>query len=161
MLRGEWKEEMLKTNRRKVLLLFSVVAIASVLGTWYVTASAADTGEENSNDFSGICEWLRVRIQRRERYRLIEVSEEYEATVITIAESDDDVQGLLAEGYTILGVRPVIKSMVDADGDVTAKAINAIVVLEQDTTNHAAVWVNLDEARVTKIVIVTRTVIEK
>jgi hypothetical protein len=41
------------------------------------------------------------------------------------------------------------------------KATSAIVMLEKGTTGHASVWVNVDEAKVTRIVILTRTVIEK
>ena len=53
------------------------------------------------------------------------------------------------------------KAVVEGDGSVKARATDAVVLLEKDETSHATVWVDLDEAKVTKIVILTRTVIEK
>jgi len=81
--------------------------------------------------------------------------------VINIAKNDTDVQNLLADGYNVTGVRPIIKTIVEGDGSVVTKATSAIVMLEKDTTGHASVWVDLEQGKVTKIVILTRTVIEK
>ena len=78
-----------------------------------------------------------------------------------IAKSDTDVQNLLADGYNITSVRPIIKTVVDAEGDVVTKATSAVLMLQKDTTGLASVMVNLEEAKVTQIVILTRTVIEK
>jgi hypothetical protein len=91
----------------------------------------------------------------------IQVSAEFEQNVTDIAKSDTDVQTLLAEGYNVTSVRPIIKSVVDANGYVTTKATSAIVILQKDTSGHAEVLVNLEEGKVTRIVIFTRTVIEK
>jgi hypothetical protein len=91
----------------------------------------------------------------------ITVSQEYKDKVISIAQNDSDVQSLLAEGYNITGVRPIINTVVEADGTVTMKATTAIVMLEKDTTGRAFVTVNVEEGKVTKIVTLTRTVIEK
>jgi hypothetical protein len=41
------------------------------------------------------------------------------------------------------------------------KATNAIVTLAMNTTGRALVWVNVEQAKVTRIEIVTMTVIEK
>jgi hypothetical protein len=91
----------------------------------------------------------------------ITVSQEYKDNVINIAKNDSDVQNLLADGYNITGVRPIISTVVEADGTVTMKAMTAVVVLEKDTTGRAFVTVNVEKAKVTEIVILTRTVIEK
>jgi len=94
----------------------------------------------------------------------ITVSQEYKDKVINIAKNDSDVQSLLADGYNITDVRPIINTIVEADGTVTMKAMTAIVVLEKDTTNatgRAFVTVNVEEGKVTRIEILTRTVIEK
>jgi hypothetical protein len=93
--------------------------------------------------------------------RNITVSQEYKDKVINIAQNDSDVQSLLADGYNITAVRPIINTVVEADGTVTMKATTAVVVLEKDTTGRAFVTVNVDEGKVMKIVILTRTVIEK
>jgi len=91
----------------------------------------------------------------------ITVSEEYKDNVISIAQNDSDVQNLLADGYNITKVRPIITTTVEGDGTVTTKATTAIVTLEKDTTGRAFVTVSVEEGKVTQIVILTRTVIEK
>ena len=91
----------------------------------------------------------------------IEVSEEFKQTVTNIAESDEDVQNLIADGYNVTAVRPIIKTVVDAEGNVVTKATSAVLLLQKDTTGHASVLVNIEEAKVTQIIILTRTVIEK
>jgi hypothetical protein len=91
----------------------------------------------------------------------ITVSQEYKDNVINITESDTDVQALLTEGYNITGVRPIISTTIGADGTVTMKATSAIVMLSQGTTGRAFVWVDVEQAKVTRIEILTITVIEK
>jgi hypothetical protein len=91
----------------------------------------------------------------------ITVSQEYNDTVINIVQNDSDVQNLLADGYNITDVRPIINTIVEADGTVTMKATTAIVMLSKNTTGRAFVTVNVEEEKVTEIVILTRTVIEK
>lgn len=91
----------------------------------------------------------------------LEVSAEFKQTVTDIANNDTDVQNLLAEGYNVTSVRPIIKSVVDAEGLVTTKATSAVLTLEKDTSGFASVNVNLEQAKVTQIVIMTRTVIDK
>jgi hypothetical protein len=95
-------------------------------------------------------------------FGFVEVSEEFKENVIAIVESDEDVQALLDDGYNVTGVRPIIKTVVDGDGNVVTKATDAIVMLDKDDeTGKASVWVNLEEGKVTEIVIMTRTIIEK
>jgi hypothetical protein len=91
----------------------------------------------------------------------VTVSQEYKDNVINIAKNDSDVQKLIAEGYNITGVRPIISSTVEADGAVTTKAATAIVSMNLNTTGRACVKVDVAQAKVTEIVIFTRTVIEK
>jgi hypothetical protein len=93
--------------------------------------------------------------------QLIEVSEEFKTNVVNIAKNDEDVQKLLSEGYNVTDVRPIISSIVAGNGDVTTKATEAVVMLQKDTTGRAVVWIDVEEGKVTRIVIETRTVIEK
>jgi hypothetical protein len=58
-------------------------------------------------------------------------------------------------------VRPIIKTLVDGEGNVVTKATDALVILENDSNGHASVMVDVEEAKVTQIVILTKTVIEK
>ena len=94
-------------------------------------------------------------------YGPVQVSAEFQQNVTNIAKNDTDVQNLLAQGYNITSIRPVINSIIDAKGYVTTKATSAVLILQKDTSGCAFVSVNLEEAKVTKIVILTRTVIEK
>jgi hypothetical protein len=91
----------------------------------------------------------------------ITVSQEYKDNVISILQNDSDVQNLLASGYNITNVRPIISTIVEADGTVTMKAATAIVTLCQNTSGRAQVMVDVEQAKVTQIVILTKTVIEK
>ena len=164
------KEDDKMDRKGKALVLLTMVAVSALLGGMALTAYAANNGEENSHGFrelfkermmagpfgmprGGQCGWRRGPA--------FEVSEEFEENAINIAEGDEDVQALLDDGYSVAGVRPIIKSIVEADGNVETKAADAIVILEKDETSRASAWVDLEEAKVTKIVILTRTVIEK
>ena len=157
-------------DRSKVLILLTMVAVAAIFGGIALTTYAAENGEENGNGFPewfngrmmpGTCGRSRGWLGGRGRFGFVEVSEEFEQSVINIAEGDEDVQNLLADGYNVTEVRPIIKSIVEADGNVETKATSAIVMLSNDTTGKAFVCVNVEEETVTRIVILTRTVIEK
>ncbi len=71
------------------------------------------------------------------------------------------MQQLIANGYNVTRVMPIIKTVVDADGTVVTKAANAVVVLEKDTSGIAFVSVDIGQSKVTQIITYTRTVIEK
>ena len=151
-------------DRKKAVILLSVVATVAIMSSFALSAYATEGEDDDSTmlNFRRLLNWRRQWGARGGRFGLVEVSEEFEANVINIAENDLDVQELLANGYTIRNVKPIIKSIVDVDGVVTSKATKAIVMLEnEDATSLAAVIVDLNEARVNKIVIITRTVIEK
>lgn len=91
----------------------------------------------------------------------IEVSLEYTATVNAILNNDTDVQNLITEGYNITSIRPIIKSIIGAEGTVTTKATTAIVTLQNGTSGYAVAIVDISQSKVTQIVIFTRTVIDK
>jgi len=91
---------------------------------------------------------------------MINVSEEFKENVINIAKSDPDVQDLLDAGYENMCVKPIIKATVQGNGDVTFKATSAIVTLRKNGS-WATVHVDLEAGKVTKIVKVEWTVIEK
>ena len=91
----------------------------------------------------------------------VEVSEEFKQTVTNIAENDTDVQNLIADGYNVTSARPIIQTVIDAEGNVVTKATSAVLTLQKDTTGHASVMVDIEQAKVTQIVILTRTVIDK
>jgi hypothetical protein len=82
-------------------------------------------------------------------------------TVMNIVNNDSDVQNLLTQGYSVQGAIPIIKSVVQGDGTVVTSATNAVVMLANGTAGRAEVYVDVTNAKVTQIVITTRTVITK
>ena len=91
----------------------------------------------------------------------IEVSSEYTATVNAILNNDTDVQNLVNQGYNVTSIHPIIKNVIGADGTVTTKATTAMVTLQNGTSGYAVASVDISQAKVTQIVIFTRTVIDK
>jgi hypothetical protein len=95
------------------------------------------------------------------RGEFITVSQEFKDNVLNITESDSDVQNLLAQGYNVTDVMPIISTTVEGNGTVTMKATTAVVTLFQNTAGRAIVWVDLEQAKVTRIEILSITVIDK
>ncbi len=157
-------------DRKQTLIVLSVIAIIAVASSAVLTTYAAEDERGGSNVFARQFNW-RMMLGASGRpsgcryragpYGFVEVSAEYNQTVISIAESDSDVQNLLSEGYIVSAVRPIIKSVVEADGSVVAKATSAVVTLEKSSTGRAEVYVDVTNGKVTRIVIFTMTVIEK
>lgn len=173
-------------NRKtSTLTLLTVITLAAIMGGLLLTREAASTTNTtdtdtttskaylNSSDFpywnnswTGLGPEFGGRMGCGFRggcggYGDIQVSDEFKQNVINIAKNDSDVQNLLTEGYNITSIRPIISSIIDAQGNVTTKATSAILILQKDTSGLASVTVNITEAKVTRIVILTRTVIEK
>jgi hypothetical protein len=176
-------------GKSKALALFSVIAIAAIVSgvllvphmanatetedtsLTTVASDAANSAAQEENELV-LPEWncdCRGFGRRGMRFGMgdfggfgpVEVSEEFEQTVTSIAESDTDVQNLIADGYNVTSVRPIIKTVVDAEGNVVTKATSAVLMLQKDTTGQASVMVDIEETKVTQIVILTRTVIDK
>ncbi|MEM0096789.1 MAG: hypothetical protein QW660_09200 [Candidatus Bathyarchaeia archaeon] len=176
----------MKIERRKAIIALLFVVVVAVMGAVilnaYSTANACQP-INSSGDMQGwfgwggfgFAEWTNgnVTVEKPAIPRgwmrgrgcfnrgFIEVSEEYKENVISIAKNDADVQNLLNDGYNITSVKPIIKMVVEGDGTVATKATTAIVVLEKDTAGRAMVWVDLEQGKVTKIAILTLTIIEK
>jgi len=173
------------------LTLLTLVTLATVMGCFLLTTQATDTNDTTEtttdnttmatitadNSYSSVPNWNIGGMGfggpvsgRGPSHRCrggfggfgsIEVSAEFEEKVISIAESDADVQQLLDEGYNVTRVMPIVKTIIDGDGNVATKATSAVLLLQKDTTGQASVLVDLERAKVTQIVILTRTVIEK
>jgi hypothetical protein len=174
----------LKIDKKKALILLSTVVVAVVIGGMVLnaySAAAKACTTVNNGDVQGWFGWKglgfmgladsNITVGKPAMHRgwmrgrgysgSIEVSEECKENVINIAKNDTDVQNLLNEGYNITSVKPIIKTVVEGDGTVVTKATTAIVTLEKDTTGRAMVWVDLEQGKVTKIAILTLTIIEK
>jgi hypothetical protein len=160
----------IELERKTKTLMISAVVVLAVLSGIAAMAYAnglndASTESNVACDYSGYYNDTRPFFGRQRwgwgHGGSITVSQEFKDNVINITKSDSDVQKLLADGYDITDVRPIINTVVEADGTVTMKATSAIVTLYQDTTGRAFAWVDVEQGKVTKIVISTRTVIEK
>jgi hypothetical protein len=165
----------LKIDKRKAIILLSIMVVAAIISgialNAYSTANAQTTtnGEQwwgcGVGCFIGNMSMGMHVMPHRMRghgcYGSIELSEEFKENVINIAKSDTDVQNLLNQGYNITGVRPIVKTIVEGDGTVVTKATSAILMLQKDTTGRAVVTVDVENAKVTEIVILTKTVIQK
>jgi hypothetical protein len=90
----------------------------------------------------------------------IEVSSEYSANVTAILNNDTNMQNLISQGYNVTSINPIVKNVVNGDGTITMKATTAIVTLQNGTSGYATAQVDLAQAKVTQIVIITRTVID-
>ena len=91
----------------------------------------------------------------------IEISSAYNQTVNNILGNDTDVQNLVSQGYNVTSIRPILTSTISADGTVTTQATTAMVTLQNGTSGYATVSVDITNVKVTQIVILTRTVINK
>ena len=91
----------------------------------------------------------------------IEISEEYKTNIINVLNSDEDVSELLENGYNITAIIPIIKAVVQGNGEVVLKATEATVTLRKNSEGIAYVEVNLELGKITRIVILSRTIIEK
>ena len=91
----------------------------------------------------------------------IEVSSEYTAKINAILTNDSDVQNLISQGYNVTAINPLVKNVVEGDGTLTTKATTAIVLLQNGTSGYATISVDVTNAKVTQMVTITRTVIDK
>ena len=91
----------------------------------------------------------------------IQVSAEFTANVTNIAKSDSDVQNLLNQGYNITSIRPVITTSIDGNGNLSTKASTANVLLIGNNGSRSFVVIDLSQVKVTKIVTLTVTEIDK
>lgn len=96
----------------------------------------------------------------KEIHPALEVSEEFQQKVMQIAKADPDVQELLDAGYENAGIKPIVKATVQGNGEVTLRASKAILMLRKEG-GRAMVHVDVEAEKVTKIVKVEWTVIEK
>jgi hypothetical protein len=90
----------------------------------------------------------------------IQLSSDFTENVTNIAKNDIDVQNLLNQGYNKTSIRPIISTTIDSNGNVVTKASSADLTLI-GTNGRALVVVDLSQTKVTKIVTLTTTEIDK
>jgi len=150
---------MKKETKLLACISLALLVALPLVAITIVNADAQATANPNAGPFIRFFGWLRQRFGRSGN---IQVSDEYKTKAITIATSDVDVKALLDTGYSVVGVKPIIQSSLEANGVVTSKATYAIVTLKNaEAKSGVAVWVDMTAGRVTKIVTLTATVIDK
>ena len=147
-----------------MVVFLAAIGIAAAAGsevTPVTTATAQGTSTITENQPCLKWHWGKMRGPLGKGFGpAISVSEEFKQNVINIAGSDPDVQNLLSAGYENMRVFPIIKAVVQGNGEVTFKATSAVLTLVKNGS-RALVYVDLEAGKVTKIVKVERTVIEK
>ena len=165
------------------MTLLLLTAFAAVIGGLMMTTQAADTNSTTSTteDLSSNVNMLQDVVTGDQGFGgamgfgrgprghggfmggmgNIEVSEEYTANVNTILDGDADAQDLISQGYNVTSINPIVKNVIEADGTLATKATTATVTLQNGTSGYATVSVDIEQAKVTQIVIITRTVIDK
>lgn len=178
-----------KIHRKTLAISLAALAVLSAVGglvTMTAIADANSTGTDTTNDASTV---LDSTIQQfADNMQMIdgpkglgggpsgrghgmgsmgygisniEVSDEYKANVNTILSSDVDVANLSSEGYNVTSIKPEIKNVIEGDGTFATKATMAIVIMENVHSGVATVKVDVENSAVTKITIVTTTIIDK
>jgi hypothetical protein len=94
-------------------------------------------------------------------FSVVQVSSDFKANVTNIVNNDSDVQNLVNQGYNITLIRPVISTVVDGNGNIVTKASTADLLLQGNNGSRAFMVVDLSQAKVTKIVTLTVTEIDK
>lgn len=94
-------------------------------------------------------------------FGVIQVSTDFTENVTNIATNDSDVQNLLNQGFNITSIRPIISTVVDGNGNVVTKASTANVLLQGNNVSRAFAVVDLTQLKVTKLVTMTITEIDK
>ncbi len=166
-------------SKSKALTLLAVVALAAVVSSLIVNLQSSSAQTDNalsSNAETAVSAVapLNASFALPERgvtghrcqsmmghgMQQIQISEEYTANITSIAKSDSDVAALIAQGYNITAIHPKISTTIDGNGNVATKAGTAEVTLI-GLNGRAQVTVDLEQAKVTKIVTVTVTEINK
>ncbi len=130
-----------------------------------VTTTPATTDQNNTIAVPWACMGMMPEIRGRGPHGFggfgFEISSDFVQNVTNIAKADTDVQNLLNNGYNVTGVMPVIRNVIDGNGNVVTKATNATLILEKDITGRAFISLDLTQSKVAQVVIYTRTVINK
>ncbi|MEM3005458.1 MAG: hypothetical protein QXJ79_01950 [Candidatus Bathyarchaeia archaeon] len=140
-----------------VLAAISALAIPTYAYFSNFNRYATSQGLQQDKPYPGLrLQWRLPRCLPR-----LEVSEEFKENALSIAEGDPDVKSLLNEGYNVTMIKPIIKAVVQGDGEVTLKATGALLALRKNTSGWANVEVDIEAGKVTRITILSRTLIQK
>jgi hypothetical protein len=148
---------------------------ASVLGDSEIALSSINATDNESNAFTGFVDG-NMMMPPEPRFGMghrgmdrgfdgfhqgaIQVSPEFIANVTSIANADTDIQNIINQGYNITSINPVISTTIDGNGNIVTKASTADLTLI-GTNGRAFAVVDIEQAKVTRIVTLTITEINK
>jgi len=120
-------------NKKVAYGVIIVIALAIAIGGAWALASAQSIDNETCGQARTTRLGLKARTWFEWRWglpsRLVQVSLEYNETVMDILHSNEETSKLLAQGYNVISIRPVIRAYIEGDGTVVFKAQQALVVL--------------------------------
>jgi len=145
-------------NRKTIILTSTIIILAAIITAQAINVYANQTIQGN---LKPNLKWPWTNGKGKIAPRQIEVSEEYKQKVVSIAQNDPDIKNLINNGYNITAIKPIIKATIKADGTIELKASKAIITLMKSKTERATALVDLEQGKITKIIITTLTIIEK
>jgi hypothetical protein len=120
-------------NKKVAYGAIIVIALAVAIGGAWALASAQSIDNETCGQAHTTRLGLKARTWFEWRWglpsRLVQVSLEYNETVMDILRSNEETSELLNQGYNVVSIRPVIRAYIEGDGTVVFKAQQALVVL--------------------------------
>lgn len=140
---------------KKATVMATVIAVIIAVGAGYViSAYAQDSNNNTTTNIQSVTPGMpwtphkhkgfenkefEKRFRGVLRIPAIEVSSEYNSTVMSVLESNSETSQLLSQGFSLKVVNPLIRAYVDANGEVILRATQSIAVL----TNGTAVYTYL------------------
>jgi hypothetical protein len=125
-------------NKRIVYGVIVTIALVAVIGGVLATASAQSINNETYSESCIAPLGLKVGTWLKWRWgvpsKFVEVSSEYNQTVMRVLQSNAETSNLLGQGYKVVSIRPIVKAYVQGDGTVVFKAQQALVVLSNNST---------------------------
>lgn len=132
---------------KKAIVLVTVIAVMVAVGSGYVMSAYAQESNNNAttntNSATPRMPWMPFEHKKFEkglrgglRIPVIEVSPEYNSTVINVLRSNTETSQLLDRGFSVKAINPLIRAYVGANGEVTLKATQAVVVLTNGTVAY-------------------------
>ena len=151
-------------NKKVAYGVIIVIALAVAIGGAWALASAQSTDNETCGQAHITRLGLKARTWFEWRWglpsRLVQVSPEYNETVMDILRSNEETSKLLAQGYNVISIRPVIRAYIEGDGTVVFKAQQALVVLS-DGSATVTYLVDISSRAVTHIATINISALKK
>jgi len=118
---------------KNIVIGIIVIAVVAVMAGYVISSHAQATTTQTTTYQPQVLLKYHGRFGRGLALSAVEVSPEYNSTVLNILRSNSETSQLMNQGYSVVAIRPLIKAYVNANGDVSFKATQSIVVLSNST----------------------------